>query len=210
MTPTDAPLPTQAEFGDWLNQAIVRLNAASRGGSLVLFTAWGQMSRAYECCYDALEDLGLEPLCQGQDGRDRLLQNLRKNPHAVLFGTDSFWQGIDVVGRALRQVIICRLPFDVPTEPLVQARAERIQASKRSPFNTLLLPRAVIKLKQGFGRLIRSSRDKGVVVVLDRRLVDKSYGRAFRESLPPITTLTTDLDKVCERLTAFFDDQAWE
>ncbi len=202
--PRDAPAPTEPAFEDWLPEAVFRLAAASRGGALVLFTAWGLMTRAFELVRDRLEELGIEPLCQGQAPRDKLLRRFRENESSVLFGTDSFWQGVDVIGPALRQVIITRLPFDVPSEPLIQARAEQIQAQGRSPFSDFSLPRAVLKLKQGFGRLIRSGQDTGAVVILDSRITARSYGRRFMASLPPVGFVDGTLDEVCDQLAEFF------
>ena len=113
-----------------------------------------------------------------------MLQKLRQEPGAVLFGTESFWQGIDVPGEALETVIITRLPFSVPDHPLLQARLERIRSQGGDPFMDYQLPEAVLKLKQGFGRLIRRSTDAGRVVILDPRIRTKPYGRVFLDSLP--------------------------
>jgi ATP-dependent DNA helicase DinG len=202
----DGPLPTEPAFEDWLPGAVSALVGASRGGALVLFTAWGTMTRVFELVRDDLERLGLEALCQGQAPRDRLLQRFRQNPSSVLFGTDSFWQGVDVVGDALRLVIIGRLPFDVPSDPLFQARVEQIESGGVNAFSAFSLPRAVLRLKQGFGRLIRSRSDRGAVVLLDRRVADRSYGRRFLASLPPAAPLSGGLDEVCPVLARFLAD----
>jgi ATP-dependent DNA helicase DinG len=194
--PDDMPPPGTPEFERRLPDAVMRLATASRGSALVLFTARGLMERTFELTRDALVQAGLQPLCQGHQPRDRLLERLRDEPGGVLFGTDSFWQGVDVVGDALRLVIITRLPFDVPSEPLVQARAEQVAAGGRSAFAHYSLPRAVLKLKQGFGRLIRSRADRGAVVVLDPRLVQRRYGRRFLGSLPAATRVTGGLAAV--------------
>ena len=204
--PSDAPIPTEGGFEDWLPEAVFQLVRASRGGALVLFTAWGLMTRSFVLVRDRLEELGFEPLCQGEAPRDRLLARFRDNPSSVLFGTDSFWQGVDVAGDALRLVVVTRLPFDVPTEPLIQARAERIEEAGKSSFAYFSLPRAVLRLKQGFGRLIRSIGDRGAVVVLDRRLTSKPYGRRFLASLPAATRVDGTLDAICDHLTEFFSD----
>lgn len=189
------PDPRSPQYIDALSERILHHAAATRGGAFVLFTSFDTLRRAAQRAAPGLADLGLPLLTQERDGpRGLLLEKFRDAGDAVLFGAASFWQGVDVRGDALRNVIITRLPFDPPDRPLTQARLDRIAERGGDPFFEDSLPRAVIKFKQAFGRLVRSSEDRGRVVVLDPRIATKGYGRAFLRALPEGVEAAADDD----------------
>ncbi|MEC7129199.1 MAG: helicase C-terminal domain-containing protein, partial [Planctomycetota bacterium] len=155
------------------------------GGAFVLCTNWRTLRECAGLLRRAFGDRGHPVLVQGEDGAPgRLLERFRADRRSVLFGVASFWQGVDVRGESLRNVIITRLPFDPPDKPLVQARHESIESQGGKPFFDDTVPRALIKFRQGVGRLIRSATDEGLVAILDPRVLTKSYGRRFLDALP--------------------------
>jgi ATP-dependent DNA helicase DinG len=182
--PADATPPESENYGGFLSDFVSQAILTAEGGALVLFTSYNLLRKTSAAVRPALEKAGITLFCQGDEERSRLLRSFTEEVSSVLFATDSFWEGVDAPGDTLRLVIICRLPFRVPTDPVLLARMEAIQRQGGNPFIDLSLPEAVMKFKQGFGRLMRRTADRGVVLVTDGRLITKSYGSLFISSLP--------------------------
>ncbi|MBN1343963.1 MAG: DEAD/DEAH box helicase [Phycisphaerae bacterium] len=184
----EAGMPDPAEgtaFLTAVSRRVEKYILETRGRAFVLFTSYRTMDEVATALESFFSSEGIELMVQGHAlPRNLMLERFRQNVGSVIFGTDSFWQGVDVPGESLSNVIIVKLPFAVPDRPVIQARLEQIRREGGNPFTDYQLPQAILKFKQGFGRLIRGKQDKGIVVILDPRIVRKHYGRAFLESLP--------------------------
>jgi len=198
---TDLPEPTDKRFPAALSRIIPDAVKASEGSALVLFTSYSLMNRVFEASREAVQGMGYNIMKQGNASRHELLEKFKSDETSVLFGTESFWEGVDVPGEALRQVIVARLPFSVPDDPVAEARQDEIERNGGNPFREYSLPMAVIKFRQGFGRLIRSKRDRGTVLVLDVRAATKSYGKTFLKSLPECAVITGEAEMVIKEIS---------
>ncbi len=202
----DAPFPENGlEFQRYIESAVVKLIRAAGGKTLVLFTSYDSLRHACDTARTMLRMSGINILKQGDDDRFRLLNTFKEDESSVLFATDSFWEGVDVPGTSLSQVIIVKLPFGVPNNPVFAARSELVSKRGGSPFMELSVPDSVIKFRQGFGRLMRRGSDKGAVVVLDRRIVEKQYGRLFTQSVPETRKMYDSVDNIVNAVAALID-----
>jgi ATP-dependent DNA helicase DinG len=201
--PADAPDPNGRDFQRFVDEAVFRLAAASGGSALALFTSFESLNAAYRYAAPRLEELGLRCLKQGTDDRSRLLRAFIEDESSVLFAADSFWEGIDAPGATLRLVIMCRLPFKSPNDPVFEARCEQLEKEGGNPFMELSVPEAIMKFRQGFGRLIRSAGDFGVAAALDSRILSKRYGSLFIQSLPKTRRCFEDLDAIVRQTERF-------
>lgn len=203
--PDDIPDPREDEAGHdaAIAHVVTDLAWASDGGIFVLFTSHAALRRAAVALRGSLGSR-FPILVQGEGQRDQLIRRFRDAGNAILLGTDSFWEGVDVPGRALRGLVLAKLPFKVPSEPLTAARLERLSEQGEDGFYGYLLPHAALKLKQGFGRLIRNGSDVGVVILLDRRVVTKRYGAMLLEGLPPAERVIGSWQQVRTKCEDFF------
>lgn len=182
--PTDIPEPGQPGYQKEVEKSLIELLNATQGRALVLFTSLSQLNATYRAISRPLEEEGIVVIAQNLDGsRRQVLETFKTQERTVLLGTKSFWEGVDVAGEALSCLVIARLPFSVPSDPIFAARSETFEDS----FARYAVPEAVLRFRQGFGRLIRTKTDHGIVVVLDKRVLSKNYGRIFLESLPPVS-----------------------
>lgn len=204
--PSDAPAPDSPLYLPFLKEFLWKLLSVTEGSALVLFTSYGMLDDVYAALKPRLGEAGISSYRQGEDDRSRLLDRFKREVASVLFATDSFWEGVDAPGDTLKLVVLCRLPFRVPTDPVHIARMEALESRGQNPFVELALPEAAMRLKQGFGRLMRHHEDRGAVVVTDNRIVGKRYGKAFLESLPESRRYFGEAERVPVELERFLYD----
>jgi len=183
--PFDSPLQEDPYYIDKLAESIMQIVRKTDGKAFILFTSYRTLNGVVKHLKEGLKESGIAIFIQGENSRRNLLESFKININSILCGTESFWEGVDAPGETLECVIITKLPFRVPTDPVIKARIERIREEDGNPFMEYLLPLAVIKMKQGVGRLIRKSSDRGIIVVLDSRIMTRSYGKLFLDSIPP-------------------------
>lgn len=211
--PRNFPVLKGAAVDDtYLDMLVKSLSDAAKetkGRMLVLFTSYRMLRQVYEPLKELLSVAGIQVLGQGIDSgnRTKLTRRFRQTPESVLLGTSSFWEGVDIPGEALICLAIVRLPFQPPNHPLVEAKAEMLQRQKQNPFMKLSIPQAVIRFKQGFGRLVRTSQDKGIVIIYDTRIIDTYYGKHFLYSLPGPKIETMHMDQMVVRMREWLTDE---
>jgi len=200
----DVPEPADSRYQDLTSQALIELCGATRGRALLLFTSYASLNATYQAIRRPLERMGVKVMAQGVEASPRqMISAFSQDPQCVLLGTSSFWEGIDLPGNSLKVLVLARLPFAVPTDPLFAARAQEFD----DPFNQYALPQAALRFRQGFGRLIRHQRDRGAVVILDSRILSRYYGRVFLESIPPCTQKVESLQALKREVLSWIEQQ---
>jgi DNA polymerase-3 subunit epsilon/ATP-dependent DNA helicase DinG len=200
--PDDIPDPGRPGYQEAVQELLLDVCQASRGRTLGLFTSHAALRATHAAIQAPLEEEGILVMGQGVSGSPKqLVAALKANPDTAVLGASSLWEGIDIVGDALSVLVIAKLPFNVPTDPVFAARCEMFD----DPFNEYGIPQAAIRFKQGFGRLIRSRNDRGVVVVVDRRVQSKKYGSAFMESIPLCTVVRGPSHRLPDAIRGWLD-----
>lgn len=210
MVPTDIPLINEVDqktFVAKISTSLYEIAKVTKGRMLVLFTSYEMLKETHSAFKSLMGQEEFVLIAQGVDSgsRARLTKNFQRFDNAILFGTNSFWEGIDIPGDDLSCLVIIRLPFTPPDQPVMAAKSEKLKAEGGNPFYDLSLPQAIIRFKQGFGRLVRSSRDKGAVFVFDRRMIETRYGKSFIQSLPKLPVSIKPVNDLVEELRDWMD-----
>ena len=206
LTPFDTPTfskDNEAEYAEFTCETVYQAVSSSGGGSLVLFTSFRLMEYVYERLKPRFSAMGLNSMKQGEQDRYALLEQFKEDTDSVLFATDSFWEGVDAPGNTLRMVIITKLPFRMPDDPIYKARYTKLEEDGKSGFYCLSLPDATMRLKQGYGRLMRHTTDKGIVLILDSRIISKGYGAMMLRSLPESYHPETETKTLGQKIESF-------
>ncbi|MCG8570527.1 MAG: hypothetical protein MJB14_10345, partial [Spirochaetes bacterium] len=205
--PTDIDDPRDSSYNDQINEFIKKSIGATKGSAFVLFTSFVQLKRSFEETSPYIRELGYRSFYQGEMEKGKLLNTFKNELDSNLFATDSFWEGVDAPGKTLRYVILTKLPFRMPSEPVEEARVEDMEKRGINPFLNYTLPAAIIRFRQGFGRLIRSKNDYGIVALLDSRVAKKSYGKLFFHSLPRCQFISGDSQRVIKKMATFIENK---
>ena len=192
-----------------LTDAIYKLVTAAGGKTLVLFTSYQQLNGVYDLLQPMLHGSNIRLLAHGRSGsRNAIVDSMKKHPNSCILGVNSFWEGVDIKGDSLSLLIIVRLPFSPPDTPILEAKFENIKRQGGNPFRDYSLPQAIIRFKQGFGRLIRSKTDKGICCVLDQRIWNKkSYGKMFVNALPDLPVRRCSTDQMADIIQEYLADK---
>ena len=199
------PDPKDRFFSSQSIEIIKNSVETSKAGTMALFTSYRNMNEAYEALSDHFEQKDIPLFTQGKGmSRTAILKEFQKHKNSVLFGTSSFWEGVDIPGESLELLILFKLPFMVPSEPIVEAFLEKLEAEGKNSFMHYMLPNAILKYRQGFGRLIRHKTDRGIVLVLDNRIKTKKYGSYFVETIPAKTVFPQSAIEIEDYLARWF------
>ncbi|HZG72103.1 MAG TPA: helicase C-terminal domain-containing protein, partial [Chondromyces sp.] len=201
LIPRDIPDIKKVKMDEYIEAVashLIGVAQATKGRMLVLFTSYDMLRRTYDLMKDSglLDDFVLMAQGISSGSQTRLTKNFQKFEKAILFGTNSFWEGVDIPGEDLSCLAIVRLPFSPPDEPYVQAKSEAVVQRGKNPFSAYSLPQAILRFKQGFGRLIRSEKDRGIIIIFDRRIETTTYGKAFIKSVPSVPVQQAELDEL--------------
>jgi ATP-dependent DNA helicase DinG len=208
LIPSFIPSPKSDGYAEMTKELLEDCGRRFKKNILALFTSYEMLDRVYSSLKDSFKSEGILLLGQGKDGQStNLFERFKGEKGAILLGTSSFWEGVDAPGKALEILILVKLPFAVPTEPLAAARMEKLEALGKNPFMTYSLPEAVIKFKQGFGRLIRKKDDYGLVIILDSRVLTQRYGRVFLDSLPVKSLTVKNKKELADQISSWFEKE---